>query len=328
MSATSTCTRNCPSGLYPNDAFGNCTGCTPPCGTCSTSASTCTSCLNGLILFNSTCGSSCPDGYYLLNSQCNPCNQNCTRCSSSSVCLSCVFGLFMYSGTCVSVCPSTFPVTTTGICSACSDTNCITCNGLDQCSQCNYPTLLLSGHCLTACPTDYISNGTACNYSPANNTNNTDSTSNTTLNQTLSSSNLFPVPFTIAACFIGIACIMSKFQHSYTFVSGSLYSLWSPLEWGALGVGAYLYYQTNKSTLTFTVEYIEALVFAAAVAFMYLLNLLALFMQNCYLRNELAFRRWTDKEGSNSCFYVFASIFGLLITHKFKNILFCKFFGF
>lgn len=185
VTATSTCTQNCPSGLYPNDAFGNCTGCTPPCGTCSTSASTCTSCLNGLILFNSSCGSSCPDGYYLLNSQCNPCNQNCTRCSSSSVCLSCVFGLLMYSGTCVSACPSTFPVSTTGTCSACSDTNCITCNSLDQCSQCNYPTLLLSGHCLTACPTDYVSNGTVCNYSPVNNSNSSNSSSNSTSNSTL-----------------------------------------------------------------------------------------------------------------------------------------------
>ena len=77
---------------------------------------------------------------------------------------------------------------------------------------------------------------------------------------------------------------MSKFQHSYTFMRGSLYSMWSLLEWGSLGVGAYLYYQTNKAKIAFTSDYIEAFVFAGAVGFMYLLNLLALFAQNCYLR--------------------------------------------
>jgi len=51
------------------------------------------------------------------------------------------------------------------------------------------------------------------------------------LNSALSSSggDLFPVPFTIGALFIGIATIMSKFQNSQTFVSGALYSLWGVL---------------------------------------------------------------------------------------------------
>lgn len=173
--------------------------------------------------------SNCPDGYYLLNSQCLTCNVNCSTCTSASVCTRCVFGLYLYSGNCVSTCPTNFPVTTTGNCTDCTDTNCITCDSLDQCSQCNFPTLLLSGHCLTSCPTDYVSNGTHCNYSPTPNTTNTTDATNVTLNETLSSTNLFPVPFTIAATFMGIACIMSKFQHSYTFISGALYSLWSLL---------------------------------------------------------------------------------------------------
>ena len=329
--STSTCVPNCPTGLYPNPSLGTCTGCSSPCNTCSVTASNCTSCLNNLTLFNYSCSTGCPDGYYNFNNQCNPCNINCSTCSSASVCLTCVFGLYMYNGNCLSTCPVSRPVTITSICSACTDTNCVICNSLDQCQQCNYPTLLLSGHCLTQCPTNYDSNGTHCNYNPPNTTNNTtdtNSTSNVTLNQTLTSSNLFPVPFTIAASFIGIACIMSKFQHSYTFVSGSLYSLWSVLEWGSLGVGAYLYYQTNKATLAISVEYIEALVFAAAVLYFYLLNVLGLLIQNCSLRNEIAFQKWKEKQGSNSCFYVFSSFVGLFITHKFKNILFCKLFGF
>lgn len=49
---------------------------------------------------------------------------------------------------------------------------------------------------------------------------------------------------------------MSKFQHPYTFISGSLYSLWSVLEWGSIGVGGYLYYLTNKDSIALTTTYI------------------------------------------------------------------------
>ena len=61
---------------------------------------------------------------------------------------------------------------------------------------------------------------------------------------------------------------------------------------------------------------------------MYFLNILALLTQNCYLRGDGAFKRWLEKEGSNSCFYTVSSLVGLFVTHKFKNIIFCKLFGF
>jgi hypothetical protein len=55
--------------------------------------------------------------------------------------------------------------------------------------------------------------------------------------------NLFPLPFTITALFIGIATIMSKFQNSNTHVSGALFSLWSVLEWGAVCLAGYFFYE-------------------------------------------------------------------------------------
>lgn len=198
----------------------------------------------------------CPDGYYSLNSQCNECNVNCSTCTSSSVCQSCKIGFYLYTNNCIDKCPSTHPVTTTGACTPCSDTNCIVCDYLDQCSQCNYPTLLLSGHCLTDCPVNYTSNGTNCNYDPKADNTTTNNDTNNTLSQSLSSANLFPVPFTIAALFIGIACIMSRFQHSYTFLSGALYSVWSLLEMGSLGTAVYFYYNTNKDLIALNSAYV------------------------------------------------------------------------
>jgi hypothetical protein len=54
-------------------------------------------------------------------------------------------------------------------------------------------------------------------------------TNNNASNEAHTNTNLFPVPFTIGAIFIGIICILSKFKNSDTFVAGSLFSLWSLL---------------------------------------------------------------------------------------------------
>ena len=138
---------------------------------------------------------------------------------------------------------------------------------------------------------------------------------------------MFPVPFTIGAAFVGIACLMSKFQHSTTFIVGALYSLWSVLEWAAIGVSIYFYVKEN-SDLQVSEQFVEAFIFAGSIAFLYLLNIIAIFVQNCFLRGDDMFKRWTAKQAPNKCTYYFSSIVGLLITHKFKNIMFCKLFGF
>ena len=77
---------------------------------------------------------------------------------------------------------------------------------------------------MSSCPSNYSldSSGTTCVYSPSNNT-------NETVTNSLTSSSVFPVPFTIAAGFIGIAFLMSRFQHERTFIPGALYALWGLL---------------------------------------------------------------------------------------------------
>ena len=121
---------------------------------------------------------------------------------------------------------------------------------------------------------------------------------------------------------------MSKFQHSATFIVGALYSLIALLEWGAIGVAFYLYYLRVASTFAISSEYLEALIYLASVAFFYLLNILALIVQNCFLRSDGIFRKWQNRQSSNFCWYCASSVIGVVMTHKFKNILFSKLFGF
>lgn len=55
IDGTKQCVSECPLGLYPNYAQGNCTGCIDPCVTCSGSASNCTSCSGSKLLLNNAC---------------------------------------------------------------------------------------------------------------------------------------------------------------------------------------------------------------------------------------------------------------------------------
>ena len=133
---------------------------------------------------------------------------------------------------------------------------------------------------------------------------------------------------------------MSKFQNHNTFLSGALFSLWSLVEIGSLTVVTYLYVVANTatvvshvkvgattSTLSFSTDYLEALIFGGALCFMYLLNIIALFAQNCYLKGDKQFNKWLTTTSSVVCYYVL-SVVGVLFTHKVKNLMFSKLFNF
>ena len=170
------------------------------------------------------------------------------------MCLTCTVGYYFYNNFCLSSCPSVSPVIdSSGRCQPCSDANCIVCDSLDQCTSCNYPSLLHFGKCLDSCPTDYSANGTQCYYNPQTTTNTTVTNETTaaeeTLNQTLTSSDYFPVPFSIGGTFVGVACLMSKFQNHNTFLSGALFSLWAIMEMGSLTIVTYLYVVANTATV-------------------------------------------------------------------------------
>lgn len=114
---------------------------------------------------------------------------------------------------------------------------------------------------------------------------------------------------------------MSKFQNSNTHVYGALFSLWSMLEWGSVCLSGYFFYEK------YGYQKIEFYLIGGAVAFWYLLNIIAIIVQNLYLMNDTAFQKWS-KSQSNKCFYYIISIISLITTHKLKQLLFTKMFNF
>ncbi len=96
--------------------------------------------------------------------------------------------------------------------------------------MCNTQYSLLNGACLSACPASYTSNGTHC----------------IDINQqVLTTPNSFPVPFSIAAAVILVACLMSKLQFNKTFLPGAVFAFLGLLEVGSLGYFLYLYYENR-----------------------------------------------------------------------------------
>ena len=206
-----------------------------------------------------------------------------------------------------------------GSCSTCTNVYCISCNASNYCSGCYFPQVLVQGTCMSSCPTNYSldTSGTKCEYAP-----NSSGTSIQNLTDTLTSSSVFPVPFTIASGFIGIACLMSKFQHERTFIPGALYALWGLLEWGAVCFFAIYYWLNDLPVLK-----LPYLLVVGGIGFLYLLNLIFLLVQNISLRNDKRLKSWLAGT-FNSCCYYTLSILGLFTSNKIKNLLFSKLFAF
>jgi hypothetical protein len=97
------------------------------------------------------------------------------------------------------------------------------------------------------------------------------------------------VPFTIGAAFLVIACLMSKFQHTRTDIIASLYSLWGLLEWGAI-VFLLAYYWKIAGIGGMTK--LSYLLVAAGLAWIYLINIIFLFIQGFSLKKNRRFNMW------------------------------------
>lgn len=185
-----------------------CVYCSAPCKTCTNTATTCLSCLTGA-LYNFGCLPVCPTQYFNLSGVCQQCPQSCAICTSLTNCNQCTGGYLLYNGYCVTNCPATNAVVSGGTCTLCSGANCHECTSADVCTMCDSQYSLLNGACLSACPASYNSNGTHC----------------VDINQqVLTTPNSFPVPFSIAAAVIVVACLMSKLQFNKTFLPGAVFA--------------------------------------------------------------------------------------------------------
>lgn len=314
MSLTNECVQTCPNGLFADATSGTCIGCSSPCATCSGTTTNCTTCTSGYLYLN-TCVSSCPSATYLFNSQCTPCQTGCSSCTSSTSCESCLSSYNLYNNGCVSNCPSSAAVVKNGQCTACSTVNCQSCNSGDYCLGCNSPYLVYLGSCVTTCPANFTSNGTTCIDSTVKNA--TD-----TLNNTMASSRIFPVPFTIAGFVVVIVCVVSKFTGN-SFASGAIYALFGLLEWGSLGVFGLLYYMTidGKLDLLFWV-------IVAAMGIIYILNIVTFFLLLTVYRTDSKFSYWLGRACSSRSSYTVSVILSTLMCHKYCHILFTRLFNF
>lgn len=100
--------------------------CTSPCQRCSTSTTTCESCLpapNTLIYHDSQtkrCAAACVSGKYPdANNECQPCVSPCATCLDATNCTSCVASMWLYQTTCMAICPSLYYNNSNGNCTLC-----------------------------------------------------------------------------------------------------------------------------------------------------------------------------------------------------------------
>lgn len=105
-------------------------------------------------------------------------------------------------------------------------------------------------------------------------------------------------------------------------MSGAIFSLLGLIEWGALGYFLYLYFKSFFFSIP-----TPFIVGVAAMGYLYIMNILAVFIQNFFLCNDKSFKSWL-KSGANRFVTVLVNIIATLANHKFRNLIFCKLFNF
>jgi hypothetical protein len=116
---------------------------------------------------------------------------------------------------------------------------------------------------------------------------------------------------------------MSRLQFNHTFMSGALYALIGVIETGALAFFIYLYFIDF-----FVTSNLPFFVASAALAYLYLLNLVSLFVQNCSICYDKDFNSWYRSHNAHKVTTVIINIISVLFNHKTRNLLFCKLFSF
>ncbi|XP_077157208.1 extracellular matrix organizing protein FRAS1 isoform X3 [Paroedura picta] len=148
------CVASCGAGYYQDS--GLCLACKDACSTC-TSAFTCNSCQDSLLLKNGQCVESCGEGFFAGLLQCRACHESCSACwgPAANDCLACKDpSRVVLKGSCVAVCGPGFYVKD-GVCSACNET-CETCySDHPRCLTCASDRVLHGGDCVLECPHSY-----------------------------------------------------------------------------------------------------------------------------------------------------------------------------
>lgn len=150
----------------------------------------------------------------------------------------------------------------------------------------------------------------------------------------LTSSSLFPMPFTCIGVALFIACFMSKLQNKNTYLIGAAYSLFGLLETISLLYLIKKYYDTSihgrlLATSDPTVEF-EAnkfLLLLVGLGMIYFINMLGLIAQTPILCGDVRFQQWL-RNSFHKGFFTFITILSFLTSYKLKLIIFSKLFSF
>ena len=68
-------------------------------------------------------------------------------------------------------------------------------------------------------------------------------------------------------------------------------------------------------------------IFIMSFGIVYLLNFVSFFIFFCKISNDKKFQKWRGQKGHKYRWNIAVTIISLILTHKFKNILFCKLFN-
>lgn len=132
------------------------------------SIDTCTACIEGYNLYNSSCLLNCPNYFYanLTGSICLACNPPCLQCTFQG-CINCLSAYYLQQRACVTSCTGTFrPNNGTMVCENCQHP-CSDCTWSTLCTSCITSYSLFGTSCLSTCPMSYYSDGSQCLSCPS-----------------------------------------------------------------------------------------------------------------------------------------------------------------
>jgi proprotein convertase subtilisin/kexin type 5 len=291
------CLTVCPSSTY--NLSGECQSCVSPCLTCAVSPSSCLTCQSPFYLLNDSsttstitsiqCVSSCPSNAYAYQSSCIYCNADCATCDSTG-CLRCAPGYYSSPGTllgnlsyhvCYRSCPSSLPFLSNSTCLPCS-ANCLQCNATN-CLQCATGWLGFNSFCLSLCPPSYGAVNGICVLNA-----NTTNSNGSTLNDSIGSEALVPVPFSIVTAGLCACVLVSKYVHAETIVTIAVFAVVS-LMCALCNVFYVLRGIIGQPYVSF-LPYLYLLIIG--VVFSYVNNIIYLFVKKFTLERDDLFLLW------------------------------------
>ncbi|KAG8193100.1 hypothetical protein JTE90_013860 [Oedothorax gibbosus] len=149
----------CPHSGWYNPQLGSCDDCDPNCEECSLpDTHNCATCNAGYVWHEKHCTGICPDGYFILQDECSPCDEQCSKCDNRDKCVLCKDGFLLHSEKCYPFCPLGYYDGGRKKCEVCHPA-CQHCTGGsdNNCASCSMGYYFADNKCHTECPDGFFS---------------------------------------------------------------------------------------------------------------------------------------------------------------------------